>query len=706
MLFQRDIFALDGRRLRLVNLDTATGTAWCHDIDDELAWPEPLTYADIQDLPVQEQAFADTINPSPARLKHCDEAWARLEPLLLEHGTNLLLASTRNFALETHAEKIGCSKRTLYKDLRRYWQRGMTKYALLPDYNKSGRPSHAQEEDAVVAITAGRGRKAANGSAPYQLTTADAKHLTAIIQQEYLRAETVTTVDAYTTLIKKHYCYEDGNLDRHVNPVGARPSLRQFQHFLKKNFDIEVRKRSRHGDSDYEREHRKVLGTVMSDCLGVGHYYEIDATIADVYLVSTESTKHIIGKPTIYLIIDRKSRLIAGFYLGLENASWNGAMQAILSISEDKQKLCEMYGVKYDPADWPAHQVFPMEFLADRGDMISKASTSLTERLQVTVTNLPSKRPDWKPLVECGFKLIHQAVRPIAPAYDPPSNATRRRGKHYEKDACLTLKEFGNVLLNAVIKHNRREILDYPMSIDELMAGIRPSPIALWNHGILTRSGQLSRFDFSHVQFSLLREAIAVVTEHGVEFKGCVYTFPEAISNKWFERARSRRFNVKVSYDTRLVDSIYVHALDEKGQPNTATLTDRSSGYAGLSFEEVGFYESYRKSIRRESKEQRLSNTLELQAATESTVEAAKHRLKAEAKGISRSARRAYVKPKRHEERSLERQATVKLGGHSSETQAKVVALHVPPPAQSTASTSAPNTMSERLAAARAKMLA
>ena len=77
--------------------------------------------------------------------------------------------------------------------------------------------------------------------------------------------------------------------------------------------------RSRLGDSDYERDHRKVLGTVLNDCLGVGHLYEIDATIADVYLVSSEDPSKIVGKPTLYLIIDRKSRLIVGFYFGLEN---------------------------------------------------------------------------------------------------------------------------------------------------------------------------------------------------------------------------------------------------------------------------------------------------------------------------------------------------------------------------------------------------
>jgi putative transposase len=694
MLFKNDVFELDGIRMRLLQTDIPGNAAWCISLDSPVAWPLCLPYAQLADLsciPATEVSHREHSKP---RLLRCDQAWARLEPLLKLHGPHLYDPRMRNLFVLEHAQKHNCSPATLRKDLRRYWQRGQSKFALLPDYDKSGR-FQGLGDDGLPEITAGRGRKPRDGRAVFQLTSSDVQYMEKVIADFYLKDGRATTVDAYTELVERHYQYEDGNRNLYANPLGARPSLKQFRDYLYKHYDIETRLRGRKGDSDFDRDDRKVLGTVLADCLGVGHYYEIDATIADVYLVSREDRNKIIGKPTIYLIIDRKSRLIVGFYFGLENASWNAALQAILSISEDKRALCERYGIEYHPNDWPAHMVFPMEFLADRGDMISHASENIAQGLHSTVTNLPSKRPDWKPLVECGFRLLHNTLRPVAPAYDPPSNATCRRGKHYEKDACLTVPDFGNLVVNAIIQHNRREILDYALTPTELMVGVRPSPIELWNHGIVSRAGLLTRFSEEKVRFALLRKDTATVTEHGVEFLGCFYSFPQAITRKWFETARKGRFKAVVSYDPRLVDQVYVHALDGKGEPNIATLTTRSQNYMGLSFEEVRYYELLREQIRQESEHERLQNTLEFRRKVRPVVANAKDELKAAGK-VSRSARRADTKPARLQELTLERQDQARLQRTPAPQADTPVAQAGPMPAASTSN------QSDLLAAMRA----
>lgn len=660
MRFKNDVFELDGERFRVLHPDSGSNSTWCISLDSDFAWPIRLPAAEIADLPSIAQGEVTQGTPSEARHRKCDESWNRLEPLLRAHEHDLYDPLLRNRLIAEYAQEKNCSAGTLRKDLRRYWQRGQNKLALMPGYDRSGRRQET-EGDRLLAITAGRGRTPRAGHAVYQLTSADVAHMKSVIEATYIKDKRITVVDAYTELINKHFRYADGNQTLFANPQGERPSLRQFQYFLKKNFNIEVRLRGREGRTDFERDHRKVLGTVLADCLGVGHYYEIDATIADVFLVAREDRSKIIGKPTLYLIIDRKSHLTVGFYLGLENASWTGALQAILSISEDKRVLCERYGVEYNPADWPAHQVFPIEFLGDKGEMISEPSTNICEGLQGTVTNVPGLRPDWKPVVESDFRLTQSAIRPITPAYDPPWNATRRRGRHYEKDACLTVKGFGNLILNAIIVSNRREMRDYPLSPSELLAGVRPSPIELWNHGIVTRSGLLTRFSEETVRFALLRKETAKVTEHGIEFRGCFYSSQDAISQKWFETARKRRFHVTVSFDTRLVDQIYVHALDGKSQPHIATLTARSEPYLGLSFEEVEYFEKLRQKVRDEADEQRLQSRLDLRNRTAPVVDNAKAELKALGNKKSRSGRRADTKPARAQERQLERQETAKL---------------------------------------------
>ena len=698
MLYKNDVFDLDGIRMRMLEADIPGDVAWCISLDSPVAWPVCLSYrqvADLSSVTVDEVSHKDH---SESCLRKLETAWARLEPFLNQHGSNLYEPKMRSLLVAEYAQAQSCSPVTLRKDLRRFWQRGQDKFALMPDYGNSGRRKNATDEE-DPSLTGGRGRKPSNGQSVFQLKSTDIRCMEQVVEDVYLKDARVTAVDTYTELVERHYRYEDGNQQLYARPAGSRPSLRQFRRFLRNRYNIEIRLRKRKGNSDFEREDRKVLGTVLADCSGVGHYYEIDATIADVYLVSREDSRKIIGKPTLYLIIDRKSRLIVGFYFGLENASWNAALQAILSIAEDKRALCERYGVEYRPSDWPAHQVFPQEFLADRGDMISHASDNIAQGLQVTVTNLPSKRPDWKPLVECGFRLIHNTLRPVTPAYDPPSNATRRRGKHYEKDACLTIKDFGNLVLNAIIQHNRREILDYELTPAELLAGVRPSPVELWNHGIASRAGLLTRFSEERVRFALLRKDTATVTERGVEFLGCFYSFPEAIAKKWFETARKGRFKAVVSYDPRLVDQIYVHALDGKGAPHVATLTDRSQKYVGLSFEEVRYYELLRQQVRQESEHERLQNSLDFRQKIKPTVDNAEARLKAVGK-TSRSARRADTKPARHEERTRERQEQARI---------QKVAPAVVAPEQVQAppvSTNAPSNQQDLLAAIRARMRA
>ncbi|NMM89927.1 hypothetical protein B2J88_37265 [Rhodococcus sp. SRB_17] len=698
MLFMNDVFELDGVRMRLLHADVPANVAWCISLASAIAWPVSIPYAQIANLTCAPEKDVSHKTHSEACRRKCAEAWARLEPLLQKHGNGLFDPRTRNHAIEEYAQERKCAQGTLRKDLRRYWQRGQSELALMPGYDKSGRPKKPAG-DVVLEITAGRGRPPDAGHGIFQVTSSDIAHMKQVIESMYLKDNRKTTVDAHTELIQKHYRYEDGNQQLFVNPPGSRPSLRQFRHFLHTNYDVEVRLRSREGNSDYEREHRKVLGTVLADCQGVGHFYEIDATIVDIFLVSREDPNKIIGKPTLYLIIDRKSRLIVGFYFGLESASWNAALQAILSISENKRSLCERYGVEYDPEDWPAHAVFPREFLADRGDMISHASSNVVDGLQVTVTNLPSKRPDWKPLVECGFRLMHATLRPIAPAYDPPSNATRRRGKHYEKDACLNVMDFGHLILNAIIAHNRRHILNYPLNPAELASDVKPCPTALWNHDIVSRSGLLTRYSEEKVRFSLLRKETATVTEHGVEFRGCYYSFQQALTQKWFETARKRRFKVVVSFDPRLVNQIYVHALNGKGEPQIADLTARSRNYVGYSFEEVRYYELLRQEVRLQSEQQRLENSIEFRDRTQQMIADAKGRLKSVGKS-SRSARRADIKPARNEELAQERQQQARLQPPPAE------AVPDTATAKSPSTGSAPPDHSSRLAAIRDRMRA
>jgi transposase InsO family protein len=95
----------------------------------------------------------------------------------------------------------------------------------------------------------------------------------------------------------------------------------------------------------YEQENRPIMGSSTAEALGPGSIYQIDATVADVYLVSQFNRNWIIGRPVVYGVIDVFSRLVTGIYIGLEGPSWIGAMMALANAAMDKVEFCRNYGM-------------------------------------------------------------------------------------------------------------------------------------------------------------------------------------------------------------------------------------------------------------------------------------------------------------------------------------------------------------------------
>lgn len=682
MLYQNDLFELQGKKFRMLFADMKGEVVWAIDMGDDQAQPIALPLAAQLRLSGEPAgAISVRITPSQAMKDKRDEALMRIGPLVACVPA-IYNPKTRGPLISLRADELGCSKRTLYKDLRRWFQGGQTPEALLANYHKSGRSDigvtmsrgrHPKPTMEICLVNRSSNVDSHNADEPenapyeiYQLTEADLskfrKHIE-VGENCYLKDLRATQTGSFQRLLENYYTVTDGNGDSYIQDVGQRPSLRQFTRFLQTNYSLEVRLRSRKGDKEFELDHAAKLGTVGADCRGVGHYYEIDATIADLFLVLESDRNKIIGKPTLYLIIDRKSRLIVGFYCGLENASWTGAMQAIFSIATDKRKLCERYGVRYDPEDWPAHMVFPSEFLGDRGpEMLGKQSNNVCDGLTIIFTNLPSKKAKGKPLVECSFKLTQEVLKDVVPAYDPPANATKRQGKHYEQDACLTLDEFIGILLRTIIAQNRKAMPRYNKSLDETNAGIMPIPTHLWNHDIPKSANYLTRYTEEQVRHALLPKDTGIVTELGISFKGCFYSCPEGEARGWFIQARnSSNFSIDVSFDYRLADTILIHDPNDSQHLIQAMLTPRSDKYLGMSFAEVAYSKKLDEKLEEEIRQNRHQVTYEYHQDVDPVVDNAKKTYRRQKNSTSRSARRADTKEARDEALRIERNKSVDM---------------------------------------------
>jgi putative transposase len=667
MLFRNDIFKHEGQRYRFLHIDVEQSRPWAIALDDFHAWPINIDCGALQRIVAEEVTTPiRTINPSTAMLLKRDEAYARIEPLVTQLS-GIYSSVTRGPLVHYRSQELGCSKRTLYKDLRRWFQGGQIPDALLGRYHNSGRTTAIRAARSVAKVVPQHGdenedRESSYFHSVYILTADDLAIFRKHIERSagYLKDGRVTMTHDYQRLLEQSYSTIDGNGDKYINTIGRRPTYRQFSYFIRKHYSLEARLRGRKGDKDFELENAANVGTIVADCRGVGHYYEIDATIVDVYLVSATNIRDIIGKPTLYLIIDRKSRLIVGFYCGLENASWMGAMQAILSIATDKRALCNRYGVIYQPEDWPADKVFPREFLADRGEMLSSNSNKVCDGLAITVTNLPSRMAKWKPVVECGFKLTHEALADVAPSYNPVFNAVKRQGKHYDKDACLTLFQFVGIMLRTIVAHNRKAMLRYNSSLDEVSARVQPIPIHLWNHDIPKSAANLIRYAESQVRQALLPKEKATVTDKGLFLRGCFYTCREAEVRGWFVVARNTsQFSLTVSFDYRLVDIIWIHSPNSRDALIEGTLTTRSEKFRGMSFAEVAYHGALEKKMGAASTQNRLQTMLEYHQDVDPVSDAAKRDLKHAGTNMSRSARKDDINAERAEARRQERRELV-----------------------------------------------
>ncbi len=678
----------DATRHRLLTFDIETDAAWLIVLGYEFALPYAAPYSKLPGDFIPEQAknavpqpakshvpgatmlpFARA--PSRAEILQSTLAWKRIEPLVDNPG--LFERHERARLLnERAAHPDGGTTKTLLKDLRAYWQEGQTQDALLGHYANCGRPD--------VVGTGGRGRKAKKGTQrPYQLSQADYDAMRDVLENFFLKKDKYRTlVAALQQLHERHYTYLDGNGTECLKPGVECPSYRQLDYFLKENYPLEERIRKRKGDKEFEQNHRSTEGSVQLDCHGVGHMYEFDATIADVLLVSTADKAAIVGKPTLYLIIDRASRMIVGWYVGFENASYTAALQAILSLGEDKEKLCRHLGIDYDPADWVAHGILPEAFLADQGELTAKKARRIARSLRATLMNVPGLRPDWKPLVECGFAMLHQIIAPHTPAYSPDAENRKRRGANKNKDVSLNIKQFTSLIVKAIITHNKKMQTGYPLSIAQVTDGVPPIPRELYLHGMRRRMGKLDQMDFERVRAELMPRDKANITQHGIQFGSLFYTCPEAEARGWLVEGRRHRKPLEIALDYRLVDTIVVFAPDGSGESFVASLTKDSVMFTGMALADVTRHFHDVAELTEPAPEVKRQAMYEYNKHAGPLIAAANAHVLPAVKGVSRSSRKKDAAPARAAELAAERTANGGIRHSPSPAHAEQV-VHSPP---------------------------
>lgn len=393
---------------------------------------------------------------------------------------------------------------------------------------------------------------------------------------------------AYESYLMDHWCSEDGTLALDYPP---------FSRFLRnyRNTKDEYRKIiSREGIGEYQRNYRPLLGKtedVASKC-GV---FEIDATVADIHLVSKYSRKPI-GRPVVYLAVDVVSRLITGVHVGLDTNA-DAALLCMRSMVENKVDLCKEYGIDIATEQWPSIGL-PSVLLTDRGtEFVGKRVKELCRLFDMEITNLPAYRPDLKGCVEKAFDCIQRRYKTLLKGKGTIEQQTTREGRVLvQSEACFDLFEFTQILLRCILYYNSSQIQSCGILPELIAAGVPPTPCLVWKW--LSENGLSATInaDSDTLSMMLLPRSEGSITRQGLLFNGLRYDCPTKDFTKRYVAAGIGGYEkVCVAYDTSNVGYIY---LLENDKYYRFELTTASIAFTNVSFDEIRLMQKEEKELR------------------------------------------------------------------------------------------------------------
>ncbi|MBF7695299.1 DDE-type integrase/transposase/recombinase [Acinetobacter rathckeae] len=557
-------------------------------IDDESAFPIEISKTEIlkglEDLSVQREtdphqslAFIQPEKGSTQESKR-DQNYALIHPLI-SHEL-FFIPAQRGKIIDEIMSQRQVTKQTIYRLIRRYWQRGQTPNALLPDYRNSGAKGQKR-----IPKDKKLGRPRIYNSEQGINVTEDIEKLF------YRTIKLFFLKDNQHTLPFVYRKFQTAYKNLYPDTIEADiPTIWQFKYYYEKEFKKIESIKARISTSNYRKDYRPLQSTSNAQALGPGARYEIDATIADIYLVSNSNPESIVGRPTIYFVIDVFSRLVAGFYIGFESPSFLAAIQALNIAMTDKVQYCAEYGISIQPEDWPAVGL-PDALLADRGELLGYQIEALEKTFAVRLENAPARRGDAKGIVEQAFNTYQAYFKKEGKGKGVVEGTTVKKtgGNDYRQDATLNIHQFTEIILACIISHNQFHVLKTYDRERDMPNDLPTIPLHLWNWGIQNRTGKLRSVPEEALRIALLPRTKVTISDLGIKAFGLYYLAKEILDLGWLHRKTesSRPQNLEAAYDPCSMNKIYIFPKDNSLEYWIGSLSDRSREFMECTLWEV-----------------------------------------------------------------------------------------------------------------------
>jgi hypothetical protein len=585
----------ENRMERVLWIDESGQEAFVIQILNEKALPERRTIAEIEEAIAEERAIKRVIDPISVNMlpdseikdefrKKRDRAWEIIKDLVANEP-EIYNSRGRGTAVRATAKQYGVHPITVYKFLHRYWVGGLN--ALIPRFDRCG--CYGKDHAASGAKRGRRSRLAKRDSDAAGVNiTEEMKAIFRLGIKLFYNKRTRIYLTRTWQLTKEKFFNKGYKQDGEARipilpPTWELPTYPQFYYHYRKEQNLRKTITARAGELGFATKHRSVLGSSTQQAIGPGSIYQIDATIADVYLVSSYNREWIIGRPILYYVVDVLTRMIVGLYICLDGPNWVGAMMALANTMMDKVAFCAEYGITLAEEDWPC-RALPENILGDNSEMKSYNSDQVIASLDISILNTAPYRADLKGIVEQTFRLAN--IKTIE--WIPGAVRKREPGeKDYRLDATLTLYEFTQLMIYTVLEHNEHPMDWYERDPFMIQDNVQPIPREIWRWGMVHRFGHLREESAKKVILGLMPKDEATVTYRGIRFKGMFYGCDYAMHNQWFEKARrDGNWTISVAYDPRNVNSIYYY--DRNGDIfDVCNLLEREGRYKDRRLEEV-----------------------------------------------------------------------------------------------------------------------
>lgn len=522
-----------------------------------------------------------------------DKNFSRIKDLV-ENPTflNTFCSSPRSRVVIEHAERNDTTPLQLYRILKKYWEYGQVPNALLNFTSpRGGRGKDKASSSKQRGRPIEKGVYGLRKKVSVNVTEQDKANILLAIRSELSNKKKLTFTKAHTTY-KEMFCETEIGIAKTERRPAQTLSYDQFLYWGKKLITKEDIIASQISKSSFSSNHEGSLSSVSDKFTAPGFRYEIDSTIADVYIVCEVSRQRVLGRPTIYSVVDVASRMIVGMHVSMEHASWNAARQALYNACMPKVDYCKRYGVTITEEEWPCVGM-PANLMADRGEMLGEKPFAFALNAGTILNIAPPYRGDLKAIVERRFGILNEAIH-----FLPGSTLgqLRERGEpDYRLDAAITLSALTKILIDLILEHNNVRPFEDIITRDFVENDLEIVPLNYWKLYTSKHQCSLKNFSENHFVAKLMKDGVASVRGDGIIFKGRRYICQKAIDEQWTTRALNNgSWKVECKFDESWSTDIYIRE-NNSAEFLKCTLLSADSMYSNLHEADIIFIDEWKR---------------------------------------------------------------------------------------------------------------